>query len=427
MVNVQSPNNWEVDSHPIIAAAITEAGAGGTVVLSAGDFKITEPIVPLSGQTIVGAGMLSTNIIIDFSHILNFPNMSAIRKNEVAGTCVNPDVTVSNLCINGGRSQSGFDNYVTDPVLCPYGYGGGVSLGVNWTVTYCRVTNVNGPKMGCFEAHGSRIEYCLWDNDNGGTGGDQDNIGGGSVSGLQIVKNVFKENCAGSGIDITTGSNIYIRGNSIGFRSLILEGIQGGVVKDNIVYRSTVDQDAGSINIKSNSAYASAQQAGAWCSKNIVVESNTVVNSYSPGIIISSTWDDKGPGDALDAGKYGKASGIVVRGNSVYDAYGLGIYVGGQDRAIEQGHCELESNSIYNLRQATAGLGDEWNSGSGHFKMSGVGIGSGNGVIVQDTSVVKTKSAYLDPVNVVQDGARGGSNTAKSTRVSNANYYDLSA
>ena len=431
VVTLVAPNSWTVNSSPTIAAAIVQAGPNGTIVFGPGTFKITEPIVPLAGQVLVGAGMLATTIIVDFSYVSNFPNMSMIRKNQVNGVCVNPKVTVKDLCVDGGRSQCGRPSatgnnrpeaYGAD---CPYGYAGGISLGVAWLVSRCRITNVNGPKTACFEAHNSRIEYCLWDNDNGATGGEEDNIGGGGASGLQFVGNTFKENCVGSGIDITTGSNILIDRNMVGFRSIIIEGVIGGTISNNIVARSVRDSDAGSINVKSNTAYGSAQQAGAWCSRNIVIENNIIVNSYSPGIIVSSTWDDKGPGDALDAGRYGKASGIVIRGNIISDAFGLGIYVGGQDRAIKPAHAKIESNTVINLRQASAGLGDEWNSGAGHFKLSGVGIGSGDGVVVQNTSVLKTKAAYPNPVNVVQAGARGGSNVVKNTRVGTATYTNL--
>lgn len=424
-VTVSAATDWSASASAAIAAAVSAAGTDGTVVFPPGLYRITEPIAPLAGQTLRGTSYATTTLRVDFSQIANFTGMSVIRKNESSGVCLNPDVTVEHLCIDGGRSQCGLPNYATDPVTCPYGAAGGVSLGVRWLVSQCRITNVNGPKTGCFGAHGSRIEYCRWDNDGGGTGGDQDNIGGGGVVGLELVGNVFAENCAGSGIDITTGADVLIENNVVGFRSVIIEGIQGAVIRGNLLNRSTQDSDAGGINVKSNTAYASAQQAGAWCSTDVLVEGNVVFNSASPAIIVSSTWDDKGPGDALDAGRYGKAKGITIRGNMIVSPYGLGIYLGGQDRAREAGHAKVYDNLIVDPRQATAGLGDEWNSGSGYFTLAGIGLGSGDGVVIGRNTVVRTTTGTPLPDAVVLNGARGGSQTARSTRLGAATLLDL--
>ena len=413
-ITLDTAIDWSTPASSDIETAITEAGVNGTVLFPAGEYRITEPIVPLAGQTLAGEGYESTILRIDFAAIDNFANMSLIRKNESSGVTLNPGVTVVGFTIDGGRDQCGRPNYETGPD-CPYGAGGGVSLGIGWTLSRCRLTNLNGAKTGCFGAHGARIEYCVWDNDDGGTGGDQDNIGGGGVTNLWLVGNTFAENCAGSGIDITTGADIHLINNKIGYRSLILEGIQGAEVRANLIYRSAVDSDAGGINIKSNTAYASAEQAGAWCSTDVVVEGNTIINSYNPGIVVSSTWDDKGPGDTYDAGRYGQSKGIVVRDNTVVSPYGLGIYAGGQDRARADSHVAIYQNIIVDPREATAGLGNEWNSGAGYFACAGVGVGSGNQLLVANNRVLRTSTDSAQAIAVV-DGARGGSSKVTSTR-----------
>ena len=412
-VTVSAATDWSTSASAAITAAITAAGVDGTVYFPAGVYRITEPIVPLAGQTLLSDSHMATTLRIDFAAVNNFLNMALIRKNEVGGVVVNPGVTVRGLCIDGGRSQCGRPNYETGPD-CPYGAAGGIALGVSWLVSRCRITNVNGAKTGCFGAHDSRLEYNLWDNDGGGTGGDQDNIGGGGVVHLEIVGNVFAENCAGSGIDITTGGDLLIEGNRLGYRSLILEGIQGAVIRGNTVYRSSVDADAGSINVKSNTAYASAEQAGAWCSRDVLIERNTVINSWSPGIIVSSTWDDKGPGDVKDGGRYGKARGIQIRDNLVVNPLGLGVYLGGQDRARTVAHAVVDGNEVISPRAGTSGNGSEWSSGLGYLACAGVGLGSGDGVVVTNNRTLRYtgSSAAVAFVN----GARLGSSTVRNTR-----------
>lgn len=421
-VVVSAPTDWSSSASAAIAAAVTAAGVGGTLVFPPGAYRITEPIVPLAGQTLVGDNYAATTLRIDFGAIANFPGMSLIRKSEAGGVVTNPGVSVVGLTIDGGRSQCGRPNPTSadDPIGygpdCPEGWAGGVSLGVSWLVSRCRLTNINGPKTGCFGAHDSRIEYCRFDNDGGGTAGVEDNIGGGGVTHLELIGNVFAENCWGSGIDITTGGDLIMEGNVIGFRSLILEGIQGAVIKRNVIHRSTQDTDAGSINIKSNTQYGSAQQAGAWCSRDVLIEDNTVINSYSPGIIISSTWDNKGPGDALDGGRYGQARGIVVRNNTVISPRGLGVTLIGQDRARSVRHAEIEGNLVINPRQATGGDGTEWSSGVGYFKCGGVGLGSGDGVVIARNTVLRTSSSEAVAV-AVQNGARQSSVSPKNTHM----------
>ena len=185
------------------------------------------------------------------------------------------------------------------------------------------------------------------------------------------------------------------------------------------MYWATQDVDAGGINIKSNTAYGSATVAGAWCSRDFLIENNVVVNSYSPGIIVSSTWDDKGPGDGVkDAGKYGQARNIYVRNNTVICPYGLGIYAGGQDRARVDRHIEVVGNTIIDPRAGTAGTGAEWNSGAGHFACAGVGLGSGNFVQIVNNRVIRTSSSVSSAVAVV-NGARGGTPTVKNSRLGN--------
>lgn len=414
-VTVSAPTDWSSSASAAISAAITAAGPGGVVIFPPGSYRITQPIVPLAGQTLIGDAYATTILRIDFSAVLNFPTKSLIFKDVVSGVLQNPGVSVIGLCIDGGRSQCGLPNYVTDPVLCPYGYAGGISLGVGWLVSKCRITNVNGPKTGCFSAHDARIEYCRFDMDGGGTGGDQDNIGGGGVTRLELIGNEIMPNAAGSGIDITTGGDLRIVGNKIGFRSLILEGIEGAVVQDNVIYRESVDSDAGSINVKSNTQYGSAELAGAWCSRDVKVIGNTIVNSYVPGIIINSTWDDKGPGDAKDGMRYGQARGIEVRDNTIIRPLGLGVFAGGQNRARAAQHLFVDNNTVIDPRQGTGGDGTEWSSGVGYFKTSGVGLGSGDGVVISRTTVLRTSASSAVVAKPVINGARAASQTPVNT------------
>ena len=424
-VILNAATDWSTSASTALDNAKTAAGVGGTIIIPPGIYRLTQPFSPLAGQTLLGQSYLTTVLRCDFSAIANFAGTSMVRKYEPPpeSAVVNPDVSVIGLCIDGGRSQcgrptaTGTNNEEAYGADCPEGAAGGISLGSGWLVSRCRITNVNGPKTGCFGSNNARIEYCVWDNDDGGTGGQEDNLGGGGCVDLQIVGNVFKANCAGSGIDITTGARLLVEDNEIAFRSLIMEGIQGGIIRRNVVYRATQDADAGSINIKSNTAYGSATIAGAWCSRDFVIENNVVVNSYSPGIIISSTWDDKGPGDGVkDAGKYGQARGIYVRHNTVVRHFGLGIYAGGQDRARVDRHIEIVENTIIDPRAGTAGTGAEWNSGAGHFACAGIGLGSGNFAQIIGNRVIRTSSAVSSSVAVV-NGARGGTPTVKNTRL----------
>lgn len=420
-ITLSAPTDWSSSASTAIAAAIIAAGVGGAIYFPPGIYRITEPIVPLAGQTLYGDAYSTTILRIDFSAVLNFPTKSLVFKNVVGGVLQNPYVSVRGLTIDGGRNQSGRPNPTSkeDPLGygadCPYGYAGGISLGVGWVVSKCRITNINGPKTGCFSAHDARIEYCRFDNDNGGTAGVEDNIGGGSVTRLELIGNEIAPNCWGSGIDITTGGDLRIVGNRIGFRSLILEGIRGAVVQDNVIYREVQDSDAGSINIKSNTQYASAELSGAWCSTDVKVIGNTVVNSNVPGIIINSTWDDKGPGDAKDGMRYCQAKGIEVHDNTIIRPLGLGVFAGGQNRARASKHLVVDNNLIIDPRQGTGGDGTEWSSGVGYFKTSGVGLGSGDGVVITRNTVLRTSSNSAAVASPVINGARAASQTPINT------------
>lgn len=265
-----------------ISTAISAAGVGGTVIFPAGTFLIDGPIYPLTGQTLIGQGIDVTTLRIKFSAILNFPYLSMLQ-----GINTNPNVTVQDVTLNGGRSDVALADRVYDATTCPYGYGGGVSADIGWLVQRCRFTNINAYKVGVFGSHGATVADCIFDQIKkpwdavAPTSGDPDNIGGGQgACGVSLLRNFMDKTCVGSGIDITNGCHFRFIDNEIQIYSLILEGLSFSEVRGNRV------SGGGNINIKPNTGYDSCMTNGMIMPNNIVIADNYIIGANSPGIVV---------------------------------------------------------------------------------------------------------------------------------------------
>lgn len=361
-------------------SAINAAGVGGKIIVPAGIYPIALPLYPKADQTIEGEGRAVTTLRIMFA------NISAWGTGECVfnGTDSSPGVTISGITFDGGRSDSGVADYIEGPTT-PKDTGGGVGCKVRWTVQDCRFTNLNGFKVALFGAHGAVVQRNLFDCDSPGTGGQPDNIGGGSgASGLRILDNHITATAKGSGIDITNASDVWLINNTVEFRSIILEGVTGGRVESNLVQGVGTGSDRGNINLKSNGAYASSIDNGVFQCRDIKVIGNTVIGSDgAPGIVVSYSDSRHGPPlDASTPGAFLRSGGNnKIINNTVINTKSLGIVVFGDWRA-KSARDIIGGNYIADI------TGTTWGSGIGTFKSCGIGLGVGAGDILYRNKIV---------------------------------------
>lgn len=400
-------------SSDAIEAARDLAGVGGTVVLPAGTWRISRPIIPLEGQTWRGQGIDVTIVRADVGNsIANFPSLAMFQGISATafGNTENHNVIIEDLTVNGGRSEARYtdegkpegkvtgeqvEDRLYDTVSCPDGWAGGISLTVGWTVRRVRFTNINGHKCGTFGSHGATVEDCVWDNLGNdedpaypATSGERDQIGGGAgVTDLTIRRCYFDPSCVGSGIDLTQGRRVLIEDCRIHAFSLILEGINDFMVRGNYIGPLGAEGGGGNINIKSNAAYASSLVAGAYQPRNGTVRDNVIVGATgAPGVVINYS-DHSRTGFPL----YVSGGNNLIENNSTIDCKFGGVAIIGNTAGAKTMKDTIIHNRCQNVIAGTAGLGDEWNSGAGMFQPFGVAIMIGTGDVIFGNSVHETR------------------------------------
>lgn len=402
-----------VSASDAIDAAKAAAGIGGTVNIPPGTYRISRPIIPLEGQTWVGAGIDTTVVRCDLgASIANFPTLAMFQGIAAtsAGNTANHGVTVQDLTINGGRSEARYtetgkppgkvtgaqvEDRLYDTVSCPDGWAAGIALTVGWTVRRVRFTNINGHKCGAFAAHGALIEDCIWDNFGNNeppgypaTSGERDQIGGGAgVTGLTIRRCIFDPSCVGSGIDLTQGSYVSIEHCRIYAFSLILEGVTEFRLENNYIGPLGGLGGGGNINIKSNCQYQSSLTAGAYQPRDAVIQGNTVVGSTgAPGIVINYS-DHSRTGFPL----YIPGGNNLIAHNSTSGCRFGGVAIIGNTPHAKTDRDVIIGNHCENPVPGTAGLGNEWNSGAGMFQPFGVGIMIGTDDVIVGNHTWETR------------------------------------
>ena len=444
-------------SSAAFAAAINAAGVNGTIIIGAGRFRISQPIIPKAGQTLQGQGIDTTIIQIQTAALgtAAFAGLAAIQGIAVTanGNDLNPGVTVRDLTVDGGRwgalwTAQGIADWNAahptelvdvgdvgtqvpdrhyDTTTCPDGNGQGISCKVGWTVERVRFTSINGFKCAAFGAHGTTIKDCVWDNDgtegaNTGNAGEKDQIGGGSgVIGLTIDGIVIMPNCVGSGIDITQGQEVVIRNSFIHSYTLILEGVQDFTIENNYIGPvGGVGGEKGgnqSINIKPNTQYRSSYTAnyptntlpgaGAFMPKGGRIIGNTVVEStLGPGISVIYT-NNGYSGFPF----YCPGGGILIEGNTIISPERAGIAIVGNAPNGKVLPDIVRNNTIIDVIPLyNAGVQTTWTPGVGVWESCGIAIGIGSGDTVEGNTIIDTRTVSKPVIHGVSVGPNSVSN-----------------
>lgn len=361
------------DDHAAIMRADAAAAAhdGGIVYYGPGTYRTSQPIVPLSGVSHIGAGMNATTIT---ALPDDFPNFSF---NYIfSGT--NPHVLVAHLRIDG-QKRNGSN---------PANECGLLSLGTRWHVDRVSFYDPNyfGLWMGT-AAVDSTVVDC-----RSSFGGNNDAIGGGGGQSVHIRNHLWDSTLEGNCFDNVGGDDVILSGGLNASNSnFYFEGMTRSGI-ENFTFLG-----AGGIVIESDGGYSPATitQPYACFAKHNRLEGGGAIElaycyntpAYPGG---GNQVDDNYIENALDYGI------LIVNGN-----------LGASAQIIRDEVCR---NVIIN---PNASDNASFNTGSGNIRPGGINVAGTSGLQLSDNICVDTRGTHYMLYGI----ELGATSTAASTNM----------
>jgi trimeric autotransporter adhesin len=356
------------------SAAFEAAVRAGTVVLvPPGTYLLGRPLRLRAGQTLAGAGMARTTLLLSWAQLANFPFDYVISPEGATAT----DVTVRDLTVDGGRRKKACaDGAYTGG--CVHNRGGGISVGTRWTVTQTRFTGLNYFKLWICDATDVRILDNRWDNRAPGTGsGGEDNIGGGcATNGITLAGNRFDDTLVGNVIDLARASGVRVTGNVSLKGSVFLEGVTDATFTRGVIL-------GGGLNVLSNAGYDSAAQYGNHNPTGVSVTDNRIENAVWG---INLRYSDR-PGVTNRPG-----GGNVIARNTVTGAARVAILVTACQPTARTRPDTVTDNVVVDAGTDAAAT---YNSGCALLEPVGIAVAAGSGDTVTGNTVTDTRTPAL--------------------------------
>ncbi|GIE83118.1 hypothetical protein Aph02nite_90680 [Actinoplanes philippinensis] len=470
-VAAPAPRGGTLDDHAALTQAITTAAgrttravvaADGTVttpattatvLLSAGTYRITRGLKLPPNVNLRGAGIAATTILMDPTvDWRNFSYSYLVLPNgvtEAGSTNLVADLTVNGNCRTGagafddatapGRPGKPCDFRAT--LGAHTNTGGGIAAGDRWTVRQVRFTNFEYFKLWVKGTTGVRVLDNRFDNRGGAESDGEDNIGGGGRNSDTVIEgNRFDTTINGNAFDFTNARNTTVRDNVVltspavaaargvgEYGNMYFEAVYGGTVTGNHL-------QGAHIVLKSNSDYAhSGENRDVTEPRDFLVAGNTIRDSATVGIAVA--YDDylDGDGTAGTAGGWSDFStsttdhvvrpggANVIRDNVIERPRQSGILVYGST-AAKSSPDTVTGNVV---RNAGSGGSTAYDTGSGYFDTSGIGLSVGSNDVIHSNTITDdqaepttwygvhlgARKTATRPANVSLTGPGGVTNT----------------
>ncbi len=361
------------DDHAAIMRADAAAAAhdGGIVYYGPGTYRTSQPIVPSSRVSHIGAGMKVSTITALPS---DFPNFSF---NYIfSGT--NPDVVVAHLRIDGAK-RNGSN---------PANECGLLSLGTRWHVdrVWFYDPNYFGLWVGT-AAVDSTVARC-----RSSYGGNNDNIGGGGGQSVRIRSHFWDSTLTSNCFDNVIGDDVILSGGVNASNSnFYFEGMtQSGI--ENVTFLGS-----GGIVIESDGGYSPAtitQPYACFARHNRLEGGGAIELAYS-----YNTPAQPGGANQIDD-------------NYVVNAldYGILIVNGNMGATAQTKRDKVCRNVIINPNASNSA---SFNTGSGNIRPGGINVAGSSGLQLSDNICVDTRGAH----HMLYGIELGATSTAASTNV----------
>jgi len=387
-----------------------------TVLLQAGTYRLTSGLKLPANVNLRGAGITATTLLMDPTvNWRNFSYTFLIRPSDTkqaGSTNLVSDLTVNGNCRTGAGSTDPAALPAQPGQICDFrattgansSTGGGISAGDRWTVRQVRFTNLEYFKLWILGTTGVNIVDNRFDNWGGAESDGEDNIGGGGRNdGTVIESNQYDATANGNFFDFTNAIRTVVRNNVVhttpavaaarGVReygNLYFEGVIGATVTGNTL-------EGSHIVLSSNANYSHvAPNKDVTQPRDNTVSGNKIFDSATDGVLVR--YDDY-----LDAdGTLGTAGGWndvstagtdhisrpggnnVIQDNDIVRSRETGIIVFGTPQAKDT------ADTISGNRIVNAGFGGSttYNTGAGWFDTAGIGLGTGNGDLIQQNTII---------------------------------------
>jgi trimeric autotransporter adhesin len=382
-----APADGVTDAWPALQQAANLLQPGMTLYVPSGAFLLSHPLRMPSGTFLTGAGAERTTLLLDRRNWCNFGYTFLVTAGPAGSPSISADVVVSDLTVNGNRTNVHPDDSTPDG---PANAGGGIKVGSGWTVSGVRFTNVNYFKLWIYQVHGVSVTGNQFDA-LGGSASGNDNIGGGQDDGVTISGNTIDASATGNAVDLTRSTHVSVLGNTVNgaagaSHGIYLEGVTDSVVAGNVI-------DHAGISVQSERSYGLGLPVRN--PQGVTVRDNTVDDAPAQAISVR-----------YDTSVYGQlpGGGNTVADNLVRRPGRAGVAVIGCASDTATAGDVIAGNTVTD--PFVTGL-SSWNTGCGSVDPSGLVILVGAGDEITGNSVIDSAEVPTGWWGI-SVGARGG-------------------